>query len=211
MEPGFWIDRWREGKIGFHEGQPNAHLVRFAGQLGAARRVLVPLCGKTVDLAYLAAQGHDVVGVELVEDAARAFFAEQGITPTVAAHGPFVAYAAPGLTILIGDMFATTAPWLGAVDALYDRAALIALPPALRARYVAHLRALLPAGAPGLLVTLDYPQDRMPGPPFAVADAEVRAHYDRLAVALLAETPAAGGRLQELGLAAVERVYRVTF
>jgi len=81
----------------------------------------------------------------------------------------------------------------------------------LRARYAAHLRALLPAGAPALVVSLDYPQDRMPGPPFAVPDAEVRAHYAGLAVELLAEEPATGGRIQELGLTAVERVYRVTF
>jgi thiopurine S-methyltransferase len=145
MEPGFWIERWAEGRIGFHEGRPNQYLERHAARLDGARRVLVPLCGKAVDLAYLASRGHEVVGVELVEDAVRAFFAEQDVTPAVQRRGGFVEYAAGGIAIFAGDVFATTRELLGPIDGFYDRAALIALPPALRARYVPHLRGLVGA------------------------------------------------------------------
>lgn len=173
----YWSARWRDDQIAFHEGKPNALLDRHAPHLAGARRVLVPLCGKAVDLAYLAARGHAVVGVELVEQAVRAFFDERTLTPTVEARGPFTAYAAGPITLLVGDIFAATRAELGEVDALYDRAALIALPDDVRGRYVDHLRALLPVGAPGLVITLDYDASRFTGPPFAVGEAEVRARF----------------------------------
>jgi thiopurine S-methyltransferase len=169
--------------------------------------VLVPLCGKAVDLAYLAGLGHDVVGVELVEDAVAAFFAEHALTPTIARDEAFVRYQAGGITILAGDVFATTPGVLGPIDALYDRAALIALPPDLRARYVEHLRGMLAAGTPGLLVTLEYPQDAMAGPPFAVLEDEVRQLYDGVEVTLLDDEPADAPRLRAAGVSARERCY----
>ncbi|HVK77430.1 MAG TPA: thiopurine S-methyltransferase [Kofleriaceae bacterium] len=210
MDPGFWLDRWREGRIGFHEGRPNTFLERHAGRLAGARRVLVPLCGKAEDLAYLAGRGHEIVGVELVEDAVKAFFAEHGATPAVRGHGPFVEYRAGAITILAGDMFATTRALLGPIDAYYDRAAVIALPPPLRARYVPHLRGLLDAGAPGLVITLEYEQARMDGPPFAVHEDELRALYAGAQVELIEEAPATGNpRLLEIG-GATERCFVIT-
>ncbi len=209
MEPSFWIERWAEGRIGFHEGRPNAYLERHVERLGVARRVLVPLCGKAVDLAYLASRGHEVVGVELVEDAVRAFFDEQGVTPTVQRRGELTEYAAGALRVLAGDFFATDPGLLGPLDAWYDRAALIALPPDLRARYVAHLDDLLAPGAPGLLVTLEYPPGAIEGPPFAVLADEVRALHaghavDELAVGA-AELPRAPA-----GTEARERCFLIT-
>ena len=202
MEPQFWRDRWREGKTAFHEGVPNSLLERFATRLDGKRRVLVPLCGKTVDLAYLASRGHEVVGIELVEDAVRAFFSEAGLTPTVDG----TRYSAAGITLFARNVFDVTSADTGPIDAIYDRAALIALPPDLRVRYVAHLRAL--AGhVPGLLITLDYPQHLMEGPPHSVPDAEVRMHF--ATAEQLAEMPATGGRVGELRVA-VERIYAVT-
>lgn len=211
MNPDFWAGRWREGRIAFHEGAPNAFLRAHAAALGSARRVLVPLCGKSEDLAFLAGLGHAVVGVELVEDAVRAFFDEHGLNPTVTPHGALTGYAHGAVTVLAGDFFATTRALLGPVDALYDRAALIALPEALRARYAAHLRALLPRGADGLVVTVEYPQEAMEGPPFSVPEAEVRRHFDGLAVARLDRRPAEGGRVAALGGMAVECAFHVWF
>lgn len=216
MEPSFWIDRWREGKIGFHEGQPNALLVRFAARLGAGTRVLVPLCGKTVDLAYLAAHGHTVVGIELVEDAVRAFFSEHQLVPRVTRTGPLAAYSAGAITLIAGDVFHVGAAHVGEIGAIYDRAATIALPAELRPRYIAQLRTLAPAGTPGLLVTVDYPQDRMDGPPFSVPDAEVQGYYP--AAEMLADHPTVGSRLSEIGpgrplggdRVAHERCYAIT-
>lgn len=194
MEADFWIARWAEGRIGFHEGKPNALLERNVERLAGAKRVLVPLCGKSVDLAFLAARGHEVIGVELVEDAAQQFFAEHGATPAVTPRGPFVEYAAGAIRILAGDWFAADVARLGPVDAVYDRAALIAMPPELRPRYAAHERTL--AGtAPVLLVTLEYPQALMDGPPFAVLEDEVRALYGGARVELVEDVAGRAGRL----------------
>lgn len=190
MEPDFWRARWVEGRIGFHEGRTNAHLERHVGRLGQARRVLVPLCGKAVDLEFLAERGHQVVGVELVEDAVRAYFQERGQEPQVRREGGLAIYQAGPVTLVAGDFFATDRVSLGEVDALYDRAALIALPPPMRVRYALHVRTLIPRGAPGLLVTMEYPQDKMPGPPFSVPEDEVHQLYAGLAVERLDDVPA---------------------
>jgi thiopurine S-methyltransferase len=197
MDPDFWHQRWNEGRTAFHQGKPNEHLVKHLARLGEGKRVLVPLCGKAEDLAWLAAQGHQVVGVELVETAVQAFFAERGVTPEVKRDGVFTRYTAGAITVLAGDFFATTLDRLGPIDALYDRAALIALPPTMRADYVEHLRALLPEGAPGLVVTVEYPQEQMAGPPFSVPEAELRAHYAGCEVELLDDV-AADGRVGDV-------------
>jgi thiopurine S-methyltransferase len=210
MDAAFWQQRWETGQIGFHEGRPNLLLERHAARLGASRRVLVPLCGKAVDLAYLAGLGHDVVGVELVEDAVAAFFREHDLTPTVARDEAFVRYQAGGITILAGDVFATTAGVLGPIDALYDRAALIALPPDLRARYVAHLRGLLAVDTPGLLVTLEYPDAAMTGPPFAVHEEEVRRLWAGAELTPLEEVALESPRLRASGATGRERIYGLT-
>lgn len=208
MDSDFWHARWGEGRIGFHEGKPNAHLVKHLGVLKGAQRVLVPLCGKAEDLAFLAAQGHGVVGLELVESAVKAFFDERGVTPEVSRHGPYARYVAANITVLAGDFFASTLALLGAIDAVYDRAAVIALPGTMRADYVKHLRALLPPGARGLVVTVEYPQEKMDGPPFCVPEAELRAHYAGLSIERIDEVVA---QLPRLAGASTEKVFRVRF
>jgi thiopurine S-methyltransferase len=204
VQPTFWIQRWQDGQIGFHEGKPNKFLVSHAARLTGVR-VLVPLCGKAEDLAYLASRGHTVIGIELVEDAVRAFFAEHGLEPTVEKRGAITAYTANAVTILAGDLFTVTRADVGAIDAIYDRAALIALPPDLRRRYVDHLRVLAPAGTPSLLVTLEYPQDRFEGPPFAVLEDEVRRLF--AAVEPIDEAQNTAGRIAQAGLPSRERCY----
>jgi len=171
--------------------------------------VLVPLCGKAEDLAFLAGRGHLVIGIELVEDAVRAFFDEHGIVPEIARHGDHVAYRAGPITIFAGDCFTTTPQLVGPLDALYDRAALIALPAELRGRYVAQVRVLVPAGSPGLVLTLEYPQDRIDGPPFAVLEPELRALYGESAE-LLDEAAVDNPRIREAAPAAIERCFAIT-
>jgi thiopurine S-methyltransferase len=167
--------------------------------------VLVPLCGKSEDLAYLAAHGHEVIGVELVETAVREFFAEHDITPHVEDRGPFVAFTAGAITVLAGDFFATTPELVGHVDSIYDRAALIALPPPLRARYVPQLRTIAPRAERILLVTLEYPEGTMDGPPFSVDEAEVRALYKNAPVEVLDQGADPRGRA-----GVIERCYAIT-
>ncbi|MBK9030352.1 MAG: thiopurine S-methyltransferase [Myxococcales bacterium] len=206
MDPAFWRSRWQAGQIGFHEGRPNHLLERYLDRLPPGGRVLVPLCGKTEDLAFLAARGHDVVGVELVEDAVAAFFHEHGATPIRTLVDDLTCYQHRAITIFAGDVFAVTAAVLGAVDAIYDRAALIALPPPDRARYVAHVRTLAPR-APTLLVTLEYPQAAMPGPPFAVPEDEVRALFADAAIEPLADEPLVQPRLAAAGATGRQRCF----
>jgi thiopurine S-methyltransferase len=220
-----WTARWRDGRTAFHEGRPNALLERHAARLTG--RVFVPLCGKAEDLAFLAARGHDVVGVDLVEQPIREFFAERDLAPARSQRGPFIAYEVarrgahgpgaphdpPGphgsIALLAGDVFAATPELLGPIDALYDRAALIALPPELRVPYVALLRRLLPAGAPALVVIAEYDQREMTGPPFAVLEAELRTHYAGCAIEFLDEQPVTGGKYAQLRAPAVERCFAI--
>jgi thiopurine S-methyltransferase len=208
MDPAFWHERWQQGRIGFHEARVNTYLERHVDRLANYPRVLVPMCGKTEDLAFLAAHGHEVIGVELVEAAVRAFYAEHGLAPRVTPRGAMVEFAAPPITVFAGDIFATTRELLGPIDAIYDRAALVALPDDLRRRYVDHLRALLPKGGRVLLVTFEYDQARMAGPPFSVTEAELRVLFDGTEIELLSEAPDA--RVREDAPPALERCFAIT-
>lgn len=182
MHGAFWQERWARDQIGFHQDQVNAYLLRHWPRLQLPRgsQVLVPLCGKSLDLAWLVSQGHAVLGVELAEKAVRVFFAEHDFQPQVSEHGAFRIYSVGALALWCGDFFALTAEDVAGCQAFYDRAALIALPAAMRERYAAHLHGILPANCQGLLVTLDYDQARMDGPPFSVSDAEVRERFGRV-------------------------------
>jgi thiopurine S-methyltransferase len=207
MDAAFWKSRWAEGRIGFHEGKPNRYLERHHDKLATFPRVLVPLCGKAEDLAYLAAHGHDVVGVEIVEDAVQAFFAEHGLTPEVVPQGAFVEYTAPSIKIYVGDMFDAKRAVLGQIDAIWDRGALVALPDDIRRRYVDHLRSLAPKRV--LQLTVEYDQQLMSGPPFSVEEAELRALYDNCDVEFLSEGPDPRDRGPD-SPAAFERCFSIT-
>ncbi len=176
MDPDFWHSRWANNQIGFHEGRPNDYLIKYIGRLGALHGtpIFVPMCGKGVDMLWLADKGYRVLGVELSPIAVQAFFAENELAAQQSAAGPFTRWKYGPIEILCGDFFALTAADLSAVGAVYDRAALIALPEDLRNAYARHLEEILPKALKHLLVTLDYPQEQMSGPPFSVDAAEVR-------------------------------------
>lgn len=184
MEPQFWHARWTAGQIGFHQAEINRHLRDLWPKLELASNapVLVPLCGKSMDMVWLHDLGHPVVGVELSALACAAFFVEQQLTFHVEQldnaevfHGEGIAR---GITLWCADFFALGANDIGPIGGLYDRAALIALPEPLRRKYAQHLASLVPKPARGLLVTLDYPQVERAGPPFSVPEVEVHALFD---------------------------------
>ncbi|WP_339906826.1 thiopurine S-methyltransferase [Pseudomonas guineae] len=215
MHAEFWQTRWSRSEIGFHLAEVNPYLQRYWPALGLAEgaRVLVPLCGKSLDLAWLAAQGYQVIGVELAQRAVEDFFTEHELQPVVSEVGAFRRYQAGNVDIYCGDFFALSAQQLVGCVGLYDRAALIALPAPMRERYVAHLTQVLPAGCQGLLVTLDYDQGQMEGPPFAVADDEVQrlfaAHWQLQHLAS-ANVLGDNWRFLKRGLERLdERVYRL--
>lgn len=175
MEPEFWHDRWANNQIGFHQAAASPYLSRYWPDLQLPRgaRVLVPLCGKSLDMAWLVEQGYSVVGVELSAKALQDYFLERQVEPTVTRRGAFEVYSGAGCELWCGDIFDLDPELLGPVQALYDRAAMIALPVPMRRRYVELLDRLLPTSCAGLLVTLDYEQEQLPGPPFAVSPDEV--------------------------------------
>lgn len=178
METDFWLQRWRNNEIGFHQREVNpllaAHFKDLRLQRGA--RVFVPLCGKTLDIAWLLSRGCRVAGVELSELAIEQLFAELGVRPQVSETGELKRYSATDIDIFAGDVFALSAELLGLVDATYDRAALVALPEAMRERYARHLMTIT-GRAPQFLLTFEYDQSQMNGPPFSVTGAEVARHY----------------------------------
>ncbi|OCW29230.1 thiopurine S-methyltransferase [Pseudomonas aylmerensis] len=179
MEPKFWQERWARNQIGFHLPEVNPYLQRHWPQLALAQgaQVLVPLCGKSLDLMWLASHGLRVLGVELSEQAVKAFFSEQNLVPRITRRGVFSVYQADLIEVWCGDFFALDAEAVADCAALYDRAALIALPPLMRAQYAEHLHQLLRPGCQGLLITLDYDQTQKAGPPFAVTDDEVKVLF----------------------------------
>jgi thiopurine S-methyltransferase len=175
MHHEFWHERWQTGQIGFHQSAVHPMLARCRPllDLPSQARVYVPLCGKSLDMAWLAERGHRVVGSELSDIAIRDFFTERGLAPAITEAGGFVVHAAGPYEILQGDALALPPAVLGGIDAVYDRAALVALPPEMRGRYAATLAELVPAGSPMLMIALEYPQAMKEGPPFSVKSAEV--------------------------------------
>ena len=179
MQPDFWHQRWQENRIGFHRGEVMPLLEKHwqALQLPSSSRVLVPLAGKSLDMAWLAAQGHRVLGVELSSLAVAQFFEEHGLQPE-RRESPYGNHqVANHIELLCGDVFGVDAALLGDCAGVYDRAALVALPAEMRQRYVQTVYGALPSGCRGLLITLEYPQAEKAGPPFSVDEAEVRGLF----------------------------------
>ena len=179
MDREYWLNRWVEDRTGFHVKGVNPMLERFWPQVAPSTngKVLVPLCGKSEDLRWLAERGHEVVGVELSPIAALAFSAEQGIAFSETAEPPFTVFRGNQIAFYAGDLFDFTLEIGGPFDCFYDRAALIALPPAVWPDYARHLQSLMASQWRGLLISLEYDTSNMDGPPFSVSESELRALF----------------------------------
>ena len=190
MKKDFWLERWERKETGFHQDETNPYLRRYWHELHLAKdsEVFVPLCGKSRDMLWLREQEHTVLGVELSHLAVQAFFEESGLHPHQTAGEKFACCEANDIRILCGDFFDLGRDDLAKAVAVYDRASLVALPPEMRERYARHLASILPPTTQILLVTFDYPQAEMSGPPFAVSVDEVQALYrEYAAIRLLAQ------------------------
>lgn len=179
MHPEFWLDKWKNNCTGFHQQRINPYLTKYWHrlELPPASQVFVPLCGKSLDMLWLHEQGHCVAGIEISELAVNQFFDENGLQHVITPEANFNRYEAAGITLWQGDFFKLGPNHVNRVKALFDRAALVALPPVMRQRYVRHLSAILPDQVKILLITFDYDLDGMAGPPFSVTEAEVRELY----------------------------------
>jgi thiopurine S-methyltransferase len=181
IDAKFWHERWEKNEIPFHERKPNPILVKHFPRLKLKKRarVFVPLCGKTLDIHWLLAKGYRVAGAELSQIAVDQLFKELRLEPTISKlKNAGLKYSAKNIDIFVGDIFKVTRARLGSIDAIYDRAALVALPEAVRKRYTAHLKKLSNT-ARQLVVTYDYDQTVMPGPPFSISNAEFVKHYGK--------------------------------
>ncbi len=216
MEHDFWHSRWQENRIGFHQDNTSDLLQHYWPQLqiDAARTVLVPLCGKSLDMLWLRERGHRVFGIELSEVAVQAFFSENNLLPDKKQENGMAVWRANGISVACGDFFTLPQVTEYGFTAIYDRASLIALPPEMRPAYASHLAGLAAPGATMMLLTLDYPQQQMAGPPFAVSEDEVVSlfaeHFEISTLAsrnALDENPRFGSRgLETL----TEKAYRLT-
>ena len=178
MDTDFWLKKWKTKQIGFHQSQANPLLVKWFKELSLERgsRVFVPLCGKTPDIVWLLSNGYRVAGAELSAIAINELFLELGMAPKITEAGSFKHYVGKDIDIFVGDIFNLTAETLGQVDAIYDRAALVALPEAMRRRYSSHLMQITNR-APQLVICFEYDQKVLAGPPFSIDTTEINQHY----------------------------------
>ena len=178
MKPEFWHKKWENREIGFHEGKPNSLLVEHFSNLNlsSGARIFLPLCGKTRDIAWLRSQGCAVAGAELSESAISELFQELEVEPEIKTNEFIKHFSAPGLDFFVGNVFHLAAQQLGAVQAVYDRAAMVALPEETRKKYSSHLMDISNR-APQLLITFQYDQTQMDGPPFSISAQEIESHY----------------------------------
>ena len=178
MEASFWHQKWARGEIGFHQKDFNPFLLKYLEILNLPKesRIFLPLCGKTRDFSFLLANGYQVVGVELSELAVKELFKELCLNPEINLIGDLIRYSAQDIDVFVGDIFDVTSKYLGEISAIYDRAALVALPVEIRAQYISHLMNVTKS-APQLLITFEYDQKLMDGPPFSLTESEIKHHY----------------------------------
>lgn len=179
MQAKDWLARWQENRIGFHQGDVNSHLKRYIDNfnLEPGDRIFMPLCGKAHDIAWLARQGYEVIGIELSSIAIESFFEEFNLQYQQFQSDRFVMRKSDNIILLQGDYFDLQSEDLEACKLVYDRAALIAIDESNRSRYSSHMQSITPGDCDMLLVTLDYDQAQMSGPPFSVSREEVYKHY----------------------------------
>lgn len=195
MDTNFWHQRWEKNEIAFHESEVNPYLLRYFKDLSLVKgsRVFLPLCGKTLAISWLLSNGYHVAGAELSELAVKQLFVELKVEPEISKLDQVKCYSAKNIDIFAGDIFHLLGDALGPVDAIYDRAGLVALPEEMRKRYAVHLRKIT-GQAPQLLICYEYDQSLMEGPPFSISNEEIDQHYSHsYKVTLLESAEVSGG------------------
>ena len=179
MEADFWHQRWSDKRIGFHQDKATPLLVSHWDRLALDRKtpVFVPLCGKSQDMIWLNQQGHPVQGVELSRTAIEEFDIENALQGQWKTIDGFELYCAGSIQIWHADLFALSSKQLGTIQAIFDRAALIALPKDMRTQYSDHISSLAAPHCQQLLICLEYEQSKREGPPFSVSENDVKTLY----------------------------------
>lgn len=190
METDFWHERWKNGQIGFHQDETNSYLLKHWEKLALDEDslIFVPMAGKSKDILWLTEQGYKVIAIELSEHAVKAFFSENELAFTIEESHTFTIYRSENIKFYCGNYFDLSSDIMKDVKAVFDRASLIAMPPAMRKLYQLKMNEILPIEAKILLVTMEYPQQQMDGPPFSVLEEEVNALYSTKFKITLLET-----------------------
>lgn len=179
MDLDFWFKKWEDNNIGFHESEVNSLLTGNLETINPPKnsKILVPLCGKTLDIGWLITQGYHVIGIELVERAVIQLFEELELKPEVSRIENISIYSAENVDIFVGDIFDVSIRDIGNIDLVYDRAALVALPEEVRIKYAAHIINITNC-APQLLISYEYDQSAMKGPPYSIYEKDIEKYYE---------------------------------
>ena len=182
MKPDYWIDRWKDGNIRFHDADPHRFLIEYFPHLNTRidDSILVPLCGKSVDMTWIMSQSRNVVGVELSEIAIESFVEENNLIHTKSVGGEFAAYQGDRFKIFNGDLFHMSETDVCGIKAVYDRGSFVALPSGgLRERYADWMALNLSTGCKVLLVTFNFDQEEMAGPPFTANRKTIHQLFEK--------------------------------
>ncbi|XP_013388873.1 probable thiopurine S-methyltransferase [Lingula anatina] len=170
-----WIGAWERNSTRWHMPNVNCFLEEFLDVLLAgkkAAKILVPLCGKTIDMKWLADLGHTVIGVDGAEKAATEFFTEQNIAykvePCDAIQGTLCCSMDNKIRIYVGDFFKFNQDFEGQFDAIWDRASLVAIDESDRLQYVNILNSVLKPGCHCLIEAMDFIPSEKSGSPHAI-------------------------------------------
>lgn len=185
-----WESRWQDGRIGFHLPEVNPYLIRFSDELlcESPDKVFVPLCGKSLDLCWLASKAKKVVGVELVSKAVYDFFAENNLAYTIQQAEKLQLFSSKSIDIFQGDFFDLKLEQTSSFKAIYDRASIVSLQKDERKKFVEHLISFLEPGGRILLIILEYDQNKMDGPPYCVSAEEIEKLFSPYGTLELLET-----------------------
>lgn len=212
MDAQFWLERWKNREIGFHKAVVNPSLlaVQKQLQLRSGQNVLVPLCGKSLDMIWFSQQGLQVTGVELASAACEDFFSENQLKVQKEEQGGYSVYSSDSICLWCGDFFCF--PETQKFDLIYDRAATIALPESLRSNYFKKIQSFLEMGARLCLITIEYDQSRLEGPPFSVSETEIRNAFSQFKINKWSErvTPMDNLRFTEAGVEVTEKIYWIS-
>ncbi len=205
MQNDFWHQAWaKSDEPGWQQPEINQYLKDHWAVTGASGAVFVPLCGRSLDMQWLHEQGHHIVGIDLSVSALEQFCEQQSIAAVCERDGELTVFRAPGWTLFAGDFFTLSRAQVNRVSVVYDRAALIALPPPMREKYAVHMKSILPNDAKIFAVTIAYDQSKMKGPPFSVPDDEVRQLYGDCYQITVVQSDSGADRVGNLGRRGVD-------
>ncbi|XP_014452443.1 thiopurine S-methyltransferase [Alligator mississippiensis] len=182
-----WLQKWEANNIGFHNEQGHPLLKKHLDLLLNGRsglRIFFPLCGKAVEMKWLADMGHSVIGVEFSEQALKDFFVEQNLSysegsiPEISKAKVFKSTSG-NISLYCCSIYDLSSKIAGKFDGIWDRGALVAINPCDRERYANLMLSLMDKNCSYLLATVSYDPNKYKGPPFYVPEHEIESLFGK--------------------------------